>query len=85
MAIIKSAKKSIKRSRKNYNTNIVFKNSMKRSIKLLLKAIEEKRPKEDLLSLLQKTYSSIDKAAKKWIIKKQNAARKKSRLVKKIS
>jgi len=65
MAIIKAAKKSIKRSRKNYNTNIVFKNSMKRSIKLLLKAIEEKRPKEDLLSLLQKTYSSIDKAAKK--------------------
>ena len=85
MAIIKAAKKSIKRSEKNYETNIVFKNSMKKSIKLLLKGIEEKRSKKDVLSLLQKAYSSIDKASKKWIVKKQNAARKKSRLAKKIS
>ena len=85
MAIIKAAKKSIKRSKKRYEINIVFKNNMKKSIKLLLKAIEEKTSKKDLLSLLQKAYSSIDKASKKWIIKKQNAARKKSRLAKKIA
>ena len=65
MAIIKAAKKSIKRSKKRYEINIVFKNNMKKSIKLLLKAIEEKAPKKDLLSLLQKAYSSIDKASKK--------------------
>jgi len=65
MAIIKAAKKSIKRSKKRYEINIVFKNNMKKSIKLLLKAIEEKTSKKDLLSLLQKAYSSIDKASKK--------------------
>ncbi len=85
MAIIKAAKKSAKRSVKNYNVNVWFKNNMKKSIKLLLQSVDSKKDNSELSSLLQKAYSSIDKAAKKWIIKKQNAARKKSRLAKKIS
>jgi len=84
MAIKKAAKKNIKRSTKNYEINLIYKVNMKKSIKLLLKSLEEKKEKKDLLLLLQKTYSFIDKASKKWIIKKQNAARKKSRLAKKI-
>ena len=84
MAIIKAAKKSIKRNEKTYNINVWFKNKMKKSIKQLLQSIENKKDEKEISSLMQKAYSSIDKAAKKWIIKKQNADRKKSRLAKKI-
>jgi len=84
MAITKSAKKAAKRSLKNYEVNLMYKVKMKKAIKNFLKALtlwEEKILNE----LLTKAYSSIDKAAKKWIIKKQNAARKKSRLAKKVA
>jgi len=85
MAIKKSAKKAARRALKNYEVNLMYKIAMKKSIKNFLKAIESKKEEKDLLSLLNKAYSTIDKAAKKGIIKKQNAARKKSRLASKVA
>jgi len=84
MAIKKSAKKAAKRSLKNYEVNLMYKVVMKKAVKNFLKALEAKET-EDLSLLLTKAYSTIDKAAKKWIIKKQTAARKKSRLAKKVA
>jgi len=84
MAIKKSAKKAAKRALKNYEVNLMYKIAMKKAIKEFNKALEQKED-VDLKSILSKVYKTIDKAAKKWIIKKQTAARKKSRLAKKIA
>jgi small subunit ribosomal protein S20 len=62
----------------------MYKISMKKAIKNYLKAVSSDE-KDWLKDLLTKAYSTIDKAAKKGIIKKQTAARKKSRLAKKIA
>jgi len=84
MAIKKSAKKAAKRALKNYEVNLMYKIAMKKAIKNFIKAYEAKE--ESVLNeLLIKAYSTIDKAVKKWIIKKQTAARKKSRLAKKVA
>ena len=84
MTIKKSAKKAAKRALKNREVNLQFKIAMKKAIKTFLKAVEAKDSKENLQGLLVKVYSAIDKAAKRGVIKKQNAARRKSRLAKKI-
>jgi small subunit ribosomal protein S20 len=84
MAIKKSAKKALKRSLKNKEMNLFFKLMMKKSIKSYLKALNSKEEKTDVLSLLSKAYSAIDKAVKRGVIKKQTAARKKSRLARKL-
>jgi len=83
MAIKKSAKKAAKRAQKNYEVNLMYKITMKKAIKTFIKAVEGEK-KDEIPSLLAKAYSAIDKAAKKNIIKKQNAARKKSRLASKV-
>ena len=85
MAIKKSAKKAAKRALKNYEVNLSFKLAMKKSIKDFLKSVELSADKKDVVSLLNVAYSKIDKATKQWILKKQTAARKKSRLAKKVS
>ena len=84
MAIKKSAKKAAKRALKNYEVNLMYKIGMKKAIKNFLKAVEAKET-DKLQDLLSKAYSTIDKAAKKWIIKKQTASRKKSRLSIKVA
>jgi small subunit ribosomal protein S20 len=62
----------------------MYKISMKKAIKSYLKAVSSDE-KDWLKDLLTNAYSTIDKAAKKGVIKKQTAARKKSRLAKKIA
>ena len=81
MAITSSAKKAAKRSMKNYENNLRVKLAMKKVVKDYLKSVELWK---DSSWLLPSVYSVIDKAVKQWIIKKQTAARKKSRLTKKV-
>ena len=81
MAITKAAKKSNKRSLKLRDRNLVFKKDMKVAIKMLKKTVAS-WDKSAIDSNLQKVYSSIDRAAKRNIIHKNNASRKKSRLTK---
>lgn len=79
----KSAKKELRKSVKREVANLKVKNVMKTSIKKGLKKViaSDKSVKDDLAT----TMKNIDKAAKKGVIKKGAAARKKSRLAKKIN
>ena len=57
------------------------KKNVKESIKKIEKLVKEKK-KDEAKKLLPGAYSVIDKAAKRGVIKKNNASRKKSRLSK---
>ncbi len=75
----KELRKNIKRNIDNKKVSSVMKKAVKTSLKVI--ATGEKLTKE-AISL---TIKAIDKAAKKGVIKKNTAARKKSRLQKKIN
>lgn len=94
MPIIKSAKKALRQSLKKRKVNLRAKNKMKKVVKDLneltykLKKSAEKISDSSLKEAredLSIAYKAIDKAAKKGVIKKNTAARKKSKLAKKIS
>lgn len=78
MPIIKSAKKAIRSSLRKR----AFNDRNKRAMKDMIKKIEKtaKTDKKEAQKLLSSAFALIDKAAKRGVIKKNNAARKKSRL-----
>jgi small subunit ribosomal protein S20 len=80
----KSAIKRAKQSEGRKLRNAHVKTTMKTQIKKTLSAIETK-DKENLDVLFGKAVSQINKAASKGVIHKNNAARKVSRLTKKVS
>ena len=79
----KSAKKELRKSVKREIANLKVKDTMKTTVKKSLKKVvaADKSVKDDLATIMK----VVDKAAKKGIIKKQTADRKKSRLAKKIN
>jgi len=83
MAITKSAKKRIRSSERKRVFNLRRLRTMKDNISAFLKDIKEKKT-DDAEKKLPGVYKSIDKAAKRGVIKKNTAARKKSRLTKKV-
>jgi small subunit ribosomal protein S20 len=78
MPIIKSAKKAVRGSLKKKAFNDRRKRVMKEVIKKIEKTV--KTDKAGAEKMLSSAYQAIDKAAKKGVIKKNNAARKKARL-----
>lgn len=74
MANIKSAKKRIKVIENKHNSNRPIKSSFKTAITKALK--------ENTAENINDAYKKIDKAVKKGIIKKNKAARAKSRISK---
>ncbi len=78
MPIIKSAKKAVRGSLRKK----AFNDRRKRVMKEVIKKIEKvsKTDKKEAEKMLSSAYQAIDKAAKKGVIKKNNAARKKARL-----
>ena len=80
MAIIKSAKKAIRSSARKHAFNVKRKVTMRDELKEIkhLVAIKDVKGAEKLLPTV---YQAIDKAAKRGVINKNNAARKKSRLM----
>lgn len=80
MPIIQSAKKAIRSSLRKK----AFNDSRKRAMKEVIKKIEKssKLDKAEAGKMLSSAFQLIDKAAKRGVIKKNNAARKKSRLSK---
>lgn len=78
MPITQSAKKAIRGSLRKK----AFNDARKRAMKEVIKKIEKitKTDKKEALKMLSSAFAIIDKAAKKNVIKKNNAARKKSRL-----
>jgi small subunit ribosomal protein S20 len=77
MAITKSAKKAHRASLKKRVFNVRRKRALTSSVKDARKAMSAET--------LAKAYQAIDKAAKRGIIKKNAAARKKSRLAKAVA
>jgi small subunit ribosomal protein S20 len=80
MPITKSAKKAVRRSLRQKAQNDQWRRRMKTAIKKIEKTAQ--KDKKEAGKLLNVTFQIIDKATKKGVIKKNNAARKKSRLSK---
>ena len=79
----KSAAKELRKAVKRNAANKKVADKMKNLSKVSLKQLKanDKKVKEEYT----KTIKAIDKAAKKGVIKKNTASRKKSRLMKKIN
>ena len=84
MANTKSAIKRIRRISKQTSVNKIRKSRYKNAIKKMSILIEKKN-KSEALKFLPKLNSELMKIAKTGIIKKQNASRNISRIMKKIS
>ena len=84
MANTKSAIKRIRRISKQTAVNKARKSRYKNALKKMNVLIEAKK-KAEALNFLPKLNSELMKVAKSGIIKKQNASRNVSRIVKKIS
>ena len=80
MPIIKSAKKTLRSSLRKRVYNVRRQEAMKGAVKEVTKAISTGK-KEDVAAKMSAAYQAIDKAAKRGVIKKNTAARKKSRLM----
>ncbi len=84
MPNIKSAKKRVLTNKRQCEENILVNSRMKNSIKKLEKTIKDGN-KEESVKELNTTLRNIDKAYNAGLIKKNNSARKKSRLTKSVN
>ena len=84
MANTKSAIKRIRRISKQTSVNKIRKSRYKSAIKKM-NLLLEKKDKSEALKFLPKLNSELMKIAKTGVIKKQNASRNISRIMKKIS
>lgn len=75
----RTAVKSLRKDKKRRHRNLKIKRDLKKAIKKLRACLTAKNVPE-AKTLLSEVFSKLDKAAKKGIIKKNNASRKKSRL-----
>lgn len=81
MPITRSAKKALRQSIARRARNTVRQEQFKEHVKQVRRLVSLKKLKE-AAALLPKTYQAIDKAAKTGVIKKNTAARIKSRVTK---
>jgi len=79
MPVIKSAKKALRSSQRKRVFNLRRREAMRRAIKEVEKLVVEEK-KSEAEKRLPLAYRAIDKAAKRGVIKKNTAARSKSRL-----
>ncbi|MDO8663537.1 MAG: 30S ribosomal protein S20 [Candidatus Wildermuthbacteria bacterium] len=84
MAITKSAKKALRQSQRRRVGNLALKNKMKSLVKEAKSLVSQKKIAE-AEKLLPQVYEILDKAAKKGLIKKNTASRKKSRITRLVS
>ena len=84
MPNIKSAKKRVLTTKRQTSENVLVSSRMKNSIKKLEKTVKNGN-KEESKKELDVTLKNIDKALNDELIKKNNAARKKSRLTKSVN
>lgn len=81
MPITRSAKKALRASIRKAEYNERRRRAMKEAVKVVRKIAAEKKG-SDARTELSRAYKAIDKAAKRGVIKKGAASRKKSRLAK---
>jgi small subunit ribosomal protein S20 len=87
LANIQSQKKRNRQNEKRRMKNVSVRSSIKTLGKRVIKSMESKKEKdpEALKELFKKYIKTMDTAAGKGIVKKSTAARKKSRLAKKVN
>ncbi|OGZ42395.1 MAG: 30S ribosomal protein S20 [Candidatus Portnoybacteria bacterium RIFCSPLOWO2_02_FULL_39_11] len=91
MPIKESAKKELRKAKKRRVLNVRRQKTMKDALKNIKKLILSGKAdlssgkKDEAKKMLSIAYQAIDKAAKRGVIKKNAAARKKSRLMKAIN
>jgi small subunit ribosomal protein S20 len=83
MPITKGAEKAHRQSERKRVFNVRRKGAMKEADKAIQKAVAG-GDKNSAKELIAKAYKAIDKAAKRGVIKKNTAARKKSRITARI-
>lgn len=79
MPITRNAKKALRVADRKHAVNDRTKKVLKEGVKTVQKLALDKKWKE-AKDALAKAYSAVDKAAKKGVIKKNTASRKKARL-----
>ena len=84
MPIKKSAKKALRQAKTRRERNLKRKGDIKDLTKKIIKAITDNKI-DQLNDLLKQAQKAIDKAAKRNVIKKNNANRKKSRLAARVN
>ena len=84
MPIKESAKKELRKAAKRRGFNLSRQKAMKDLLKKARKFIAGNK-KDDAKKLIPAAYQAIDKAVRRGIIKKNAAARKKSRLMKALN
>lgn len=84
MAITTGAKKAIRQGERKHVMNLRRQKAMKESVKEVSKLVVAGK-KADAEKNLKAAYKALDKAAKRGVIKKNTASRKKSRLAKAIA
>ncbi len=77
----KSAEKAMRQSKRRHEFNLKIKSEVKQSLKEVRRLIKA-GDKSKAAELMREAMSALDKAAKKGVIHKNNAARRKSRLAK---
>lgn len=83
MAHHSAALKSIRQDKRKQERNVALKSELKTRIKRVLKAVEKKDSEESQKALAE-VIPIIDRFCQKGILHKNNAARKKSMLTKKV-
>jgi len=84
MPIKESAKKELRKAKKRRVLNLQRQKTMKDALKNIKRLLAAGK-KDEAKKLLPVAYQAIDKAAKRGVIKKNAAARKKSRLMKSLN
>lgn len=84
MATHKSAEKRDRQNKKHRARNVAAKSALKTKIKSVIEKVDSKN-KEKSINALKTAIPALNKAASKGLIHKKNAARKVSRLTKKVN
>lgn len=84
MPITKSAKKALRQSLRRKKRNLGYRAKIKKLFKEVKGLVAQKKT-EEAKKLLPQIYKALDKAAKTGVIKKNTAARKKSRITKLVN
>ena len=85
MPNIKSVKKDVIKSRKNHERNVAAKSAMKTYIKKARLAVDSSATDATTTEAIRQACKVIDKTAERGIIHKNQAARRKSRLMKRAN
>jgi small subunit ribosomal protein S20 len=85
LATHRSALKRIRSSEKKRQHNRIFRSSARTHVKKARKLITKQGRTEESKAAVRRAISALDKAAQKGVIHKNNAARRKSRLMKMLN